>query len=101
MKEAIAIRYIVLQRFSSELKPFLRAIRKQIASTADAINKNPGNPCLIAVRSQKLSTLSGGIQAGRAQLLKPLPKIGYRASAAEPYSHIQIRYHPVALSKVK
>ena len=58
-------------------------------------------PCLMAVRSQKLSTLSDTIHFGRTQSPNPIPNSGWLSTEADPYSQIQMRNQPVCWSKVK
>src|SRR5882672_4086618 len=86
------IRYAVRYADVRSSRPFLRLKAKKIDNIVNSKRETAGKPYFTEQRSQKLSMLELGIQAGRSQSFRPMPKSGCCTTDADPYCHIANRY---------
>src|SRR4051794_33915015 len=95
MNVAIQIKY-ARRQISTVLSPlFARAIARIIQMQDPKSRTTAGIPYLMAVTSQKLSTLEEYIQRGRCQSARPIPSKGWLSTESVPNSQIARRHHPV------
>src|SRR4051794_10624592 len=80
---------------------FARAIASVIQMQDPKRKTREGIPYLMAVTSQKLSTLADAIHRGRCQSVRPMPSKGWLSTESLPKSQIARRHHPVCGSNVK